>query len=133
MPIYAYACENCGKELEKLQKISDPVLVDCPACSGQTLKRQLTAPNFRLSGAGWYETDFKNNKDTQKNLSEYQKNTPDADTKSTKDDTSTQKLDKKSDSSDTTNSTTSNKTSKDTSPTTTSTTPVSTTKSDSSS
>jgi predicted nucleic acid-binding Zn ribbon protein len=30
------------------------------------LKRQLSAPRFRLKGKGWYETDFKSDK--QRNL-----------------------------------------------------------------
>ena len=66
MPIYAYRCEDCGHELDALQKISDPPLTDCPACGAPALKKQLTAPAFRLKGSGWYETDFK--KDGKKNL-----------------------------------------------------------------
>ena len=68
MPIYAYRCEDCGHELDALQKISDPPLTECPACGAQALKKQLTAAAFRLKGGGWYETDFK--KDGKKNLHE---------------------------------------------------------------
>lgn len=60
MPIYQYRCEECGHELEALQKMSDPKLVDCPACSAPALKKQVTAAAFKLKGTGWYETDFKN-------------------------------------------------------------------------
>lgn len=73
MPIYAYACESCSEEIDKLQKISDPALTECPSCGEHSLQRQLTAPNFRLSGSGWYETDFKNKNDKQKNLSDAKK------------------------------------------------------------
>ncbi len=66
MPIYAYACRNCGYTMDALQKMSDDVLVDCPKCGQPELKRQLSAPRFRLKGSGWYETDFK--KDNQRNL-----------------------------------------------------------------
>jgi putative FmdB family regulatory protein len=66
MPIYAYRCDECGHELDALQKISDAPLTDCPACGAPALKKQLTAPAFRLKGSGWYETDFK--KDGKKNL-----------------------------------------------------------------
>lgn len=59
MPIYAYACQSCGHELDALQKISDEPLVDCPACGAPELKKLLSAPRFRLKGSGWYETDFK--------------------------------------------------------------------------
>lgn len=60
MPIYEYTCVACGHNLEALQKISDPPLVDCPACGKPELRKRLTAAAFRLKGTGWYETDFKN-------------------------------------------------------------------------
>ena len=66
MPIYGYVCKSCEHTLDVLQKISDDPLVDCPQCGEPQLKRQLSAPRFRLKGSGWYETDFK--KDKQRNL-----------------------------------------------------------------
>lgn len=66
MPIYGYLCGSCGHALDALQKIADDPLVDCPACGEPALKRQLSAPRFRLKGKGWYETDFKT--DNQRNL-----------------------------------------------------------------
>ena len=59
MPIYEYQCEACGHKLEKLQKMSDDPLTDCPECSEPTLRKLISAAGFRLSGGGWYETDFK--------------------------------------------------------------------------
>ena len=59
MPIYEYRCQSCEHELEKLQRMSEGNLVDCPACKNPTLKRLVSAPAFRLKGSGWYETDFK--------------------------------------------------------------------------
>ncbi len=59
MPIYAYRCETCGFTKDVLQKLSDPVLQQCPSCHADTFKRQLTAPGFQLKGSGWYATDFK--------------------------------------------------------------------------
>ena len=59
MPIYEYRCQSCGHELDKLQKMSDSPLIDCPACGRPTLKKLISASGFRLSGSGWYETDFK--------------------------------------------------------------------------
>jgi len=59
MPIYAYKCESCGHAKDVLQKISDPLLSDCPACGKPSFKKQLTAAGFQLKGGGWYETDFK--------------------------------------------------------------------------
>ena len=66
MPIYGYVCKNCEHTLDVLQKISEDPLVDCPECGEPQLRRQLSAPRFRLKGTGWYETDFK--KDKQRNL-----------------------------------------------------------------
>ncbi len=59
MPIYGYACSHCDHSFDALQKMSDPKLRDCPECGEATLKKQLSAPKFRLKGQGWYETDFK--------------------------------------------------------------------------
>lgn len=59
MPIYEYQCQACQHEFEKLQKISDPLLEECPECHQPELKKKISAAGFRLSGSGWYETDFK--------------------------------------------------------------------------
>lgn len=59
MPIYEYSCLSCGGETEVMQKMSDPPATDCPACGKATLAKQVSAAGFRLSGGGWYETDFK--------------------------------------------------------------------------
>ncbi|HEX7128925.1 MAG TPA: zinc ribbon domain-containing protein [Rhodanobacteraceae bacterium] len=68
MPIYAFRCEACGHSFDRLQKLSDPDPVECPECTKPTVKRQVTAPAFRLAGSGWYETDFKSDKDKKRNL-----------------------------------------------------------------
>ena len=59
MPIYAYKCESCGHAKDVLQKLSDPLLSDCPQCGAPTFKKQLTAAGFQLKGSGWYVTDFR--------------------------------------------------------------------------
>lgn len=66
MPIYEYECQSCGHHLEAIQKMSDAALKDCPQCAQATLKKRISAPGFRLSGGGWYETDFKTG--SKKNL-----------------------------------------------------------------
>jgi len=70
MPIYEYECQSCGKRFDQLQKMSDPDPTDCPTCGAPQLKRALTAAAFRLKGGGWYETDFKGDKDKKRNLVE---------------------------------------------------------------
>ncbi|MCK4708788.1 MAG: zinc ribbon domain-containing protein [Gammaproteobacteria bacterium] len=59
MPIYEYICEACDETYDALQKMSDDPLTDCLSCGKPELKKKLSAPSFRLSGSGWYETDFK--------------------------------------------------------------------------
>ena len=59
MPIYEYCCQECGHSLEAIQKLADAPLTDCPECGNPALRKQVSAPTFRLSGGGWYETDFK--------------------------------------------------------------------------
>lgn len=67
MPIYEYQCDECGHTLEKLQKLSDAPLTDCPDCGKAALRKLVSAAGFRLKGAGWYETDFKSG--NKKNIS----------------------------------------------------------------
>ncbi|MBB1073899.1 zinc ribbon domain-containing protein [Rhodoferax sp. 4810] len=59
MPIYAYKCDSCGFAKDVLQKVSDPLLSECPSCGQSTFAKQLTAAGFQLKGSGWYATDFK--------------------------------------------------------------------------
>ena len=68
MPIYEYQCTKCDHHLEALQKISDKPLRECPECGKHSLKRLMSAPMFRLAGSGWYETDFKSDKENKRNL-----------------------------------------------------------------
>lgn len=70
MPIYAFRCAECGHHFDRLQKLSDPDPDTCPDCGAHAVGRQLTAPSFRLSGSGWYETDFKKDSDKKRNLTE---------------------------------------------------------------
>ena len=66
MPIYEYQCQSCEHIFDVLQKMSDDPLTYCPECGEPKLKKLLSAPNFRLKGGGWYETDFKT--ENQRNL-----------------------------------------------------------------
>jgi putative FmdB family regulatory protein len=80
MPIYEYRCQSCGHQLEKLQRMTDPVLTECPHCGKAQLKRLISAAAFRLKGAGWYETDFK--QANQRNLAEASSGKVDSDASS---------------------------------------------------
>jgi putative FmdB family regulatory protein len=68
MPFYEYQCSACGQQHEELQKINARPLRKCPACGRATLRRLVSAPVFRLKGGGWYETDFKADKEGQRNI-----------------------------------------------------------------
>ncbi len=68
MPIYVFRCEDCGEQFDRLQKLSDPDPDTCPSCGREHVRRQVTAPAFRLAGSGWYETDFKSDKEKKRNL-----------------------------------------------------------------
>ncbi len=59
MPIYEYKCGACSFQKEFLQRISDPLLTDCPECGKKTFSKMVTAAGFQLKGSGWYATDFK--------------------------------------------------------------------------
>jgi putative FmdB family regulatory protein len=68
MPFYEYECPKCGFKDEVLQKISEKPLKKCPSCGKTGLKKLMSAPVFRLKGSGWYETDFKSDKENKRNL-----------------------------------------------------------------
>jgi putative FmdB family regulatory protein len=68
MPFYEYECQACKYYTEVMQKISDAPLSRCPSCGKRRLKKLVSAPVFRLKGSGWYETDFKSDKESKRNL-----------------------------------------------------------------
>lgn len=68
MPFYEYECPKCGFHDEVLQSINEKPLTKCPSCSKSGLKKLMSAPVFRLKGSGWYETDFKSDKENKRNL-----------------------------------------------------------------
>lgn len=68
MPFYEYECQACKFYTEVLQKLSDAPLTKCPSCGKRRLKKLVSAPVFRLKGSGWYETDFKSEKEEKRNL-----------------------------------------------------------------
>ncbi|MET4677475.1 MULTISPECIES: FmdB family zinc ribbon protein [unclassified Luteibacter] len=70
MPIYEFQCKACGHRFERLQKMSDADPTVCPTCGEPQVGRMLSAPQFRLAGGGWYETDFKKDGDKKRNLVE---------------------------------------------------------------
>ncbi|HEX8757020.1 MAG TPA: FmdB family zinc ribbon protein [Steroidobacteraceae bacterium] len=88
MPFYEYECQSCKFYVEEMQKISDPPLVKCPSCGKRTLQKLVSAPVFRLKGGGWYETDFKSDKEGKRNLADREEPKPAEESKSDKPDKS---------------------------------------------
>ncbi len=66
MPIYEFQCTKCNKKFEKILPISSKETVYCDCSKDSEAKKVISAPSFRLSGKGWYETDFKTG--SKKNL-----------------------------------------------------------------
>lgn len=93
MPIYEYECQACGYRHEALQKVSDDPLTECPSCHKNELKMLVSAAGFRLSGSGWYETDFKSS--NKKNLSQKDSEKTKKESNKSKSDTSSKKSDAK--------------------------------------
>lgn len=57
MPIYEYKCEDCGAEMEFMQKAGEAPKKKCPKCEGK-LKKRFSAPAIQFKGSGWYITDY---------------------------------------------------------------------------
>jgi len=81
MPFYEYECPHCGYDEEVLQKINDKPLTKCPSCGKKGLRKLMSAPVFRLKGSGWYETDFKGDKENKRNLAGAEKEEAKTETK----------------------------------------------------
>jgi putative FmdB family regulatory protein len=65
MPTYDYKCLDCNYTFEEFQKMTDEPLEICPDCKGK-LKRMIgtgSVPIFK--GAGFYQTDYKNQKKSE--------------------------------------------------------------------
>lgn len=56
MPTYEYQCKTCGHQFEQFQRYSDPVLTECPRCSG-AIRRVIFPAGVIFKGSGWYITD----------------------------------------------------------------------------
>ena len=82
MPFYEYECQACKFYTEVMQKITDAPLTRCPSCGKRRLKKLVSAPVFRLKGGGWYETDFKSDKENRRNLAAAEKEEAKVDAKS---------------------------------------------------
>ncbi|HZD53965.1 MAG TPA: FmdB family zinc ribbon protein [Woeseiaceae bacterium] len=56
MPLYDYACEQCGYRFEVRQSFADDPLTVCPECTGH-VRRVIHPSGIIFKGSGWYITD----------------------------------------------------------------------------
>lgn len=63
MPIYEYECEQCGVRFEKMQRMADAPLTDCPECEGH-VHRVMQPVGIIFKGSGFYVTDNKGKSST---------------------------------------------------------------------
>jgi putative FmdB family regulatory protein len=57
MPLYEYECFLCAHRFERIQRVSDDMVSECPECGG-SVRRLLSAPALQFKGSGWYVTDY---------------------------------------------------------------------------
>jgi putative FmdB family regulatory protein len=58
VPLYEFLCKACQHRFEKIQKFSDPMPDECPACGEDAVEQMLSAPAVQFKGSGWYVTDY---------------------------------------------------------------------------
>jgi putative FmdB family regulatory protein len=58
LPIYTYACQECGAEIERRQSYTDERLTVCEECGG-ALRRVLHPAGIIFKGSGFHNTDYK--------------------------------------------------------------------------
>ncbi|KAB8186970.1 FmdB family transcriptional regulator [Nonomuraea phyllanthi] len=68
MPTYQYACNDCGEQLEVVQKFTDDALTVCPACQGN-LRKVFSAVGIVFKGSGFYRTDNRSSSSTSSSSS----------------------------------------------------------------
>lgn len=58
MPIYEFKCEQCGRKIERIQRISQ----DPPACPAEPehgpMVRLISRSSFELKGGGWAKDGY---------------------------------------------------------------------------
>ena len=58
MPTYVYACQACGRVIERRQSFQDEPLTECEQCHG-VLRRVMQPVGIIFKGSGFYSTDYK--------------------------------------------------------------------------
>lgn len=56
MPVYAYACTQCGHAFDARQSFDEPALTTCDQCGG-VLRKRYGSVGVTFNGSGFYRTD----------------------------------------------------------------------------
>ena len=56
MPVYAYACKDCGHAFDISQSFSEDALTVCPECGGD-LRKKFNTVGVVFKGSGFYRND----------------------------------------------------------------------------
>ena len=60
MPLYDFGCEECGYVEEILTSSAGnaEIVLTCPECEKETMKRKIGLSSFQLKGGGWYKDGY---------------------------------------------------------------------------
>ena len=60
MPLYDFRCEECDyiEEILTSSAGSSGIVLTCPECEKETMKRQVGLSSFQLKGGGWYKDGY---------------------------------------------------------------------------
>ena len=60
MPLYDFGCEECGyiEEILVPSSGSSEIVLTCPECEKEAMKRQVSLSSFKLEGEGWYKDGY---------------------------------------------------------------------------
>ncbi len=58
MPIFEFACENCGWEFEELLRSANTSEVCCPACDSRHVNKKISSFASKIAGDGTFSSRF---------------------------------------------------------------------------
>ena len=60
MPLYDFECEECDyiEEILTSSAGNAEIVLTCPECEKETMKRKVGLSSFQLKGGGWYKDGY---------------------------------------------------------------------------
>ena len=60
MPLYDFECEDCGyiEEILTSSAGNSEIVLTCPDCEKEAMKRKVGLSSFQLKGGGWYKDGY---------------------------------------------------------------------------